>query len=214
VKRCAFSFLLRDARRYAPYRENLKTVGLKALFLVRRIFLEEGARLARRGRIPGPEDVFFLEIAELDRAVASAVATEDLRPVVAARRAERQRQLALEPPPRPSVREKAVLAGVPVSGGRARGRARVLRSIEDAARLEPGDVLVARAVNAAWTPCFGLVSAVVAEVGGVLSHGAIMAREYGLPCVFGVVGATGTIRDGEGLQVDGDLGTVTVEPDR
>ena len=103
------------------------------------------------------------------------------------------------------------LAGVPVSQGRVTGRARVLRSLEDAPRLHKGDVIVARVVNAGWTPLFVLAGGIVAEMGGALSHGAIVAREYGIPAVFGVSGATARIRDGEVVTVDADHGLVRVE---
>jgi pyruvate,water dikinase len=84
--------------------------------------------------------------------------------------------------------------------------------MEDAGRLEQGDVTVSRIVNAGWTPMFHLASGIVAEVGGVLSHAAIVAREYGIPAVFGAAGAS-RIPDGARVCVDGDLGIVTiVEP--
>ena len=102
-----------------------------------------------------------------------------------------------------------LLEGVGASAGKVTGTARVLRSPDDAARLGPGEIIVARVVNAGWTPLFHLAGGVVAEVGGALSHAAIVAREYGLPAVFGAAGAT-RIPDGATLCVDGDLGIVTV----
>src|SRR5205814_1643381 len=107
--------------------------------------------------------------------------------------------------------EGGALRGVAASQGRARGTARVLRSLDEAARVRPGDVIVARVVNAAWTPLFVLAGGIVAEMGGILSHGAIMAREYGIPCVFGVAGATARIKDGDTVVVDAHAGTVTIE---
>jgi phosphohistidine swiveling domain-containing protein len=222
VRRLAFRALLREARRYAPYRENLKDAGLRALHRVRAAFLEAGARLAARGRLDRPEDVFFLEVAEVESTLLFPNA-DDLRPRVAARKAEREADLLRPPPrvvvevpgfpPRPLASVEAgagLVEGVGVSGGRATGRARILRGPEEAARLGPGDIIVARVVNAGWTPLFHLAGGVVAEVGGVLSHAAIVAREYGLPAVFGAAGAT-RIEDGARIVVDGDLGIVTVE---
>lgn len=221
LRRAAFRALLREARRYAPYRENLKDSALRALHLVRRVFLEVGRRLAVRGLIARPEDVFFLEVDEAEAALGRAGG--DLRARVAARRAERAAHQAQDPPryvievpgspPRPvhvPSRVGHLVEGVGVSGGRVTARARVLRGMEDAALVEPGDIVVARVINAGWTPLFHLVGGIVAEVGGVLSHAAIVAREYGIPAVFGAAGAT-RITPGARVTVDGDLGIVTVE---
>ena len=86
-----------------------------------------------------------------------------------------------------------------------------MRSLDDAPRLHQGEILVARVVNAGWTPLFVLAGGIVAEMGGALSHGAIVAREYGIPAVFGVTGATARIRDGDSIVVDADRGLVLVE---
>lgn len=225
LRRAAFETLLREARRYAPYRENLKDSALRALHLVRRAFLEAGRRLAIRGVIAREDDVFFLEVAEVEAALEQGRLAQAAPLVarVATRRAEREALRGKEPPtyvievpgeaPRPvhvPRRVGALVEGVGASGGRVTARARVLRGMEDAARLEPGDIIVARIVNAGWTPLFHLAAGIVAEVGGVLSHAAIVSREYGIPAVFGAAGAT-RIPDGARITVDGDLGIVTVE---
>ena len=231
ARRAAFRLLLREARRYAPYRENLKDRALRALHLLRRVFLEAGERLARRGVLGAPEEVFFLEVGEVEEALLGRGAA-DLRARVTARRAERAAQLAAGAPPRHVIEVPGapprplhqvgtlgggLLEGVGVSGGKVSGVARVLGGTHDAARLGPGEIVVARVVNAGWTPLFHLAGGVVAEVGGVLSHAAIVAREYGLPAVFGAEGAT-RIPDGARITVDGDLGIVTIDearaPDR
>lgn len=102
------------------------------------------------------------------------------------------------------------MLGTGVSSGRARGTARVIRHPDEGARLQPGDILVAPSTDPGWTPLFLRASAVVMEVGGYLSHGAIVAREYGLPAVVNVAGAVTTIQDGQTLEVDGDAGEVIV----
>ena len=106
-----------------------------------------------------------------------------------------------------------MLTGLPASGGVARGVARVLSSLDDADHLGPADVLVAENTDPGWTPLFSLASAVVLEAGGLLAHGPIVAREYGLPCVVGIAGVTHTIPEGATVVVDGGAGTVTVESD-
>ena len=88
------------------------------------------------------------------------------------------------------------------------GRVRVILSPQEATSLQPGDILVTRATDPGWTPVFALISGVVLEIGGQLSHGAIVAREYGLPAVVNVAGATRRIADGEKITVDGSTGVV------
>jgi pyruvate,water dikinase len=101
------------------------------------------------------------------------------------------------------------IVGSPISPGRARGTARVLHQ-PDEKSLAKGDILVARATDPGWTPLFASASAVVLEVGGVLQHGALVAREYGLPCVAGIPNVTSLIQDGSQIEVDGDNGIVRI----
>jgi phosphohistidine swiveling domain-containing protein len=102
------------------------------------------------------------------------------------------------------------LAGVPASAGRASGPARVIHHPDEGYRLQPGDVLVAPSTDPGWTPLFLRASAIVMEVGGYVSHGAIVAREYGIPAVVNIPGVLTRVRDGQVLQVDGDVGRVTL----
>jgi pyruvate,water dikinase len=102
------------------------------------------------------------------------------------------------------------VTGTPGSPGRASGPARVVHGPDDFGRVQPGDVLVCRFTEPAWTALFGVVAAVVTETGGVLSHAAIVAREYGIPPVLAVPGAKTALRDGETVTVDGSAGRVTV----
>ncbi|GAA0366601.1 hypothetical protein GCM10009530_15520 [Microbispora corallina] len=104
---------------------------------------------------------------------------------------------------------RALVTGVPSSPGRARGPARVVRSVGEFARVRPGDVLVCRTTDPAWTPLFRLAAAVVTESGGVLSHAAIVAREFGIPAVVGAHEAMSSVTDGAPVTVDGTVGTVT-----
>jgi pyruvate,water dikinase len=90
----------------------------------------------------------------------------------------------------------------------ARGPARVLASLNEAGRFKPGDVLVTRTTMPPWTPLFAVAAAVITETGGILSHAAVTAREYGLPAVLCVQNATRLIRDGQAVEVDGSKGTI------
>lgn len=103
----------------------------------------------------------------------------------------------------------ALVRGVPSSPGQARGPARLVWSVDDFSRVRPGDVLVCRTTDPAWTPLFRLAAAVVTETGGLLSHAAIVAREYRIPAIVGAAGALSRLTDGADVAVDGTRGTVT-----
>jgi pyruvate,water dikinase len=103
-----------------------------------------------------------------------------------------------------------VIKGVAASPGMASGVARVLHGPEDFGQMKPGDVLVAPITTPAWTPLFAMASAIVTDIGGPLSHGSIVAREYGIPAVLGTGVATRRIQDGQTVTVDGSAGTVTL----
>ncbi len=102
------------------------------------------------------------------------------------------------------------LRGMPGSAGKITGPARVVRTLAEAGKLRPGDVLVASATLPSWTPYFAIASAVVTNTGGMLCHAAVVAREYGIPAVVGTRSATETLHDGQLVEVDGDAGTVRV----
>jgi len=110
-----------------------------------------------------------------------------------------------------SSRDPKVLMGTGASKGVATGTAKVVRQLSESDKLEPGDILVCQMTMPAWTPLFSTVRAVVADSGGVLSHCAIVAREYGIPCVVGTIVGTQRIRDGQRLTVDGAKGIVRTE---
>jgi pyruvate,water dikinase len=103
-----------------------------------------------------------------------------------------------------------VVTGLAGSSGKARGTARILLSIAEADKLRPGDVLIAETTAPPWTPLFATAAAVVSDSGGILSHCAVVAREYGIPAVVGTGLATRAIRDGQIVEVDGDAGVVRV----
>jgi len=192
----------------------------------RRIALATGERLTARGLLPTRDDVFWLTIDELrELATKSAADPQATRELVAARAREHRALAATTPPdafvlaegeslaagssgPAIAHDESATLAGVSACGGRVTGRATVLRDVTEAVRLARGDILVTRQTDPGWAPVFFLITGLVIERGGMLSHGAIIAREFGIPCVVAVRGATQLIPDGATITVDGDHGNV------
>ncbi len=211
--------LAAQAARSAHLREMSKSVLVKVLGVTRLIALEAGRRLTADGLLAEAADVFHLSWVDLESFLAGRPTTADFRTLVADRKALRAEHLRQEPPdvilgdtpvrrnPVP-VLGGAALAGLGVASGRACGPARIIRHPSEGTRLQPGDVLVAPSTDPAWTPLFLRASAIVMEVGGYLSHGAIVAREYGLPAVVNVAGALSAIADGEMITVDGDAGKV------
>jgi phosphohistidine swiveling domain-containing protein len=179
---------------------------------LRRILLAVGERLASQRVIAERDEVFFLEIDELDGLLAGRVTADAPRTSIAARkilhaRFERAPAGAQQAPLDPGTH---VLQGTGACGGRYRGTAAVLEDAQQAAGLSPGTLLVTRQTDPGWAAVFFVVRGLVVERGGMLSHGAIIAREYGIPAVVGVPGAMELIRNGDDVEVDGDHGTVKI----
>jgi pyruvate,water dikinase len=226
--RPTFRWYLGRAQRFIRLRDNGQHYVVKLLLPLRRLIAELGTRWSARGWLDGAEDVFFLVREELESAVAhggEGAPGLDLRALASARRSNydywcaRAAPDALDaaglPVPSPGARDPAAAApegsflqGIAASPGVVTGTARVLHSATDAARLGPGDILVTRATDPGWTPLFSRISGVVVEIGGLLSHSAIVAREYGIPAVVNVAGATRSIKDGETIRLDGGTGRV------
>ena len=191
---------------------------------IRRVLLACGAALAEAGALEGAPDVFHLRIDELRAAMRGG---GDLRALVAERVAELERFAEVDPPfdinppppddsgdgaasaPAPEP-DPDLLRGTAASAGVARGRARVVRSLDDTDALQPGEVLIAPTTGQAWTPLFATAGALVTESGNLLSHSAVVAREYALPAVVALRDATRLVPDGALVEVDGAAGTVRV----
>ncbi|MBS1911487.1 MAG: hypothetical protein JST22_05840 [Bacteroidetes bacterium] len=211
-------------------------IDYRCLYCLRRVVLEFGRRFAASGVCERNDDPFFLTIDEL-RETAEKLPVIDRRELIARRRAEMQRfasirppravgRLPLMPPPEadpvartivrffgPSSAEQkdtSYIRGTAGSTGVYRGTARVIRNLADASRLAPGEILVTETTAAPWTPLFATAGAVVTNTGGVLSHCALVAREYRIPAVVGTVSATERIADGAQIEVDGNTGRVTL----
>ena len=211
--------LLADARAGIAFREDSHFHGTRAMPVLRRVVLEAGRRLAAAGVLRAADDVLHLRMEELehlgDPTTLAPADAERIRDVVRARSARRA-ELAGVPLISPSVlftdrapRGDALVTGIPASGGRATGPVRVIRDAAEFGLLRSGDVLVCPYTNPAWTPLFQRASAVVVDTGGIGSHAAIVAREYGIPAVMATVTGTGELADGQVVTVDGGTGQVT-----
>jgi pyruvate,water dikinase len=236
LKRWAFRVALGWGQSLAEVREDaLAEIGL-GYPLIRERLHELGRRFADAGVIRAADDIYFLEKSEIDDCVAhleGGAASRDLSDQVEARRAFLKKVAQVTPPPMIPVKKRVMgvktdvfvaasedtqtgnlLKGVPTSGGRVTAPACVLRGPEDFDQMKPGGVLVAGTTTPAWTPLFAMASAVVTDIGGPLSHGSIVAREYGIPAVMGTGVATRRIQTGQIITVDGSAGTVTLSGDQ
>jgi pyruvate,water dikinase len=212
------SFCLRRTRQLAGLRELPKFYIVMVLAEMHRQLTEVGAELVSNGTIDAAGDVFFLDFEELRVGLRGA----DLKGIVAGRRRLYDVELRRRRVPRlllsdgtdveaaamPQPAAGDRLTGTPASAGTAAGKVRVIMD-PVGAHLEPGEILVAPSTDPGWTPLFMTAGALVMEMGGVISHGAVVAREYGIPAVVGVADATTRLRDGQSITVDGAAGTVT-----
>jgi pyruvate,water dikinase len=209
---------------YMPLREAPKHYAMVAIERMRLAALELGRRLAERGLITAREDVFFLEWSEV-RALARGERLEEEAPALVLRRRARWARHCSERAPDfvrsdgvpveemgPAREPEGVHSGTSVSSGCAEGSVRVLTE-PDPLALAPGEVLVAAFADPGWTPLFPRASAIVMEVGGAMCHAAVVARELGIPAVFGVQKAASLLRTGQRVRVDGDRGIVTLAED-
>ncbi len=208
--------LLPLAQTLVPATENHNLLADQRMYAAsRQRWLRIGEHLQGRGALDDAENVFYLTFDELLETLEGGDA-----PAVTEFEARHASQVAWRSAVPPSSLgavpegidvEPEQLTGLAASGGQYRGVARVASSVEDAQRLEQGEVLICVASSPEWTPLFAIAGAVVTDTGGMLTHCAIVAREYGIPAVVGTRFATRDIVDGAIVTVDGSAGTVTVE---
>lgn len=209
-------------RTFIGYREYPKYGIVSRYFVYKRALMEEAERLVRAGVIPEKDDVFYLTFQELHDVVRSN--RVDDQQLIQRRKDAFRAHHALTPPRvltsdgealtgayRRDDAPAGALIGVPVSAGTVEGRARVILDMAEA-DLEEGDILVTPFTDPSWSPLFVGIAGLVTEVGGLMTHGAVIAREYGLPAVVGVENATRLIRDGQRIRVHGTDGYVELLP--
>ncbi|MGG4554785.1 phosphoenolpyruvate synthase [Paenibacillus humicus] len=206
-------------RIFSGYREYPKYSMVNRYFVYKQALLKEADRLVQAGVIHDKEDIYYLSFEELHEAVR----TSKLDGQIISKRKDEYRFYEKLSPPRVITSDGEIIAGeykrenlpaeaiagLPVSSGMIEGRARVILNMEDA-DLEEGDILVTAFTDPSWTPLFVSIKGLVTEVGGLMTHGAVIAREYGLPAVVGVEHATKLIKDGQRIRVHGTEGYIEI----
>lgn len=227
LKRVGFAYVLRHAREKVRARENLRFERTRLFGRVRAILREIGKRLHADGVLERADDVFYLELGELLAIWDVTGTTSGLGALAKQRRAEFAEFEASEAPPdrfhtrgpvsrylhfentRPQTTESASLTGVGACPGRVTGRARVVLDPRGA-RIEPGEILVARQTDPGWVVLFPAAAGLLVERGSLLSHSAIVSRELRLPCIVSLPGITSSLKTGDLIEMDGSAGTVRI----
>jgi phosphoenolpyruvate synthase/pyruvate phosphate dikinase len=208
-------------RTFIGYREYPKYSIVSRYLVYKQALLEEAERLVQADVLREKEDIFYLTFQELH----DVVRTHEVDDQIISEGKHAFRSYQALTPPRVLTSEGEVIAGayrrddlptgaligLPVSGGTIEGRARVILDMAEA-ELEPGDILVTAYTDPSWSPLFVAIKGLVTEVGGLMTHGAVIAREYGLPAVVGVEHATRLIQDGQPIRVHGTDGYVEILP--
>lgn len=222
IKRCLFNYCLQRAQTGSVLRENFKSEVVRQLMVLRKMLVELGQRLDKRGIIENADDIFFLRFEEI-KPVTQSKADFDIKKTVASRRQEYEKNISVTPPnvvfgkfnpddytPDAVDTNAEILNGLAVSSGVVTGKARVILKADTDEQVLPGEILVAPFTDPGWTPYFIPAAAIVMDIGGMLSHGSIIAREYGIPAVVNVGPATKIIKTGQTIQVDADRGIVRI----
>ncbi|MGE6539349.1 phosphoenolpyruvate synthase [Bacillus luti] len=211
--------MIRNIRNFIGYREYPKYGMINRYFIYKQALLKEAEQLMQRGVIHEVDDIYYLTFEELHKVVRTNKLDYEL---IHKQKNDYKLYEKLTPPrvmtsdgeiitgkyKRENLPSEAIV-GLPVSSGVIEGRARVILNMEDAA-LEEGDILVTAFTDPGWTPLFVSIKGLVTEVGGLMTHGAVIAREYGLPAVVGVENATKLIKDGQRIRIHGTEGYIEV----
>jgi pyruvate,water dikinase len=221
VKARIVKAMIHAFRELGGLRETPKFFVVRLLSIYRYALLAEGKKLVTRGVLTAADDVMFLHTWELHDLAAGL--TRDWKALITERRAVYARELRRRRIPRIMLTDgtayydaparagdgKNTLSGSPVSAGVVEGNVRVVLD-PHGAQLQPGEIMVCPATDPAWTPLFLAAGGLVTEVGGMMTHGSVVAREYGIPAVVGVSGATFRLKTGQRVRVDGSTGVIEV----
>ena len=211
--------MIERVRTFAGYREYPKYAMVSRYFVYKQALMEEAERLVQARLLREKEDIFYLRFQELQEVLRTTQVDEQL---IRERKDAFESYRALTPPRVLTSEGEGIngayrrndfpvgaLVGLPVSAGTVEGRARVILDMAEAV-LEPGDILITAYTDPSWTPLFVAIGGLVTEVGGLMTHGAVIAREYGLAAVVGVERATQRIRNGQRIRVHGTDGYVEI----
>lgn len=218
IKSTILKLLIPATRRAVARREASKAYSIKMVSIIRKSYHILADRLVRSGYLDDPDQVFFLTHEEIGELIRS----KDPKWRIKANRRREQFQetdkLQFDevchgiPEPieeEPDIRiMEGQIAGTPVSSGIVEARVRIIHSVEDADRLLEGEIMIASFTDIGWTPYFSIISGLITEIGSPLSHGAVVAREYGIPAIVGVKGAKKFLKTGDLVRLNGDLGIV------
>lgn len=220
-RRIFFIYLLKKAEFFSTQRENLKQAFVKAHSELKKHLLDIGKELQKQNIIDNANDILFITNAGIRNLVFNKIGVESIKELIKKRKEKREQYSGEKHPAQIkqvgdvwipiAVNDKQSsfhLSGIGCSGGTAEGRVNIILSAEDFTQMEKGDILVTRFTNPGWTPLFVLASGIVTEIGGALSHGAIIAREYGIPMIAAVQGATGSLKTGDRILVNGNTGEI------
>lgn len=219
IKKRIFRIILRYAQTYLIFRENQRFYLDHIISRQRRIFMEYGRRLSDRGMISRPDDIFFLSKEEVFSMAKGELS--GMMPAISARRADFDRYRDIIPPKflkgkvefdDTIVQKGNVLkvTGTSASPGVASGPVRVVESIDEIHTVRSGEILVTSNTDPGWTPVFSQLAGLITETGGILSHGAVVSREYGIPAVTAVKGAKQIFKTGQRITIDGNDGVIFI----
>ena len=223
IRKFVLRFILWQTGKFSTERENLKQDFIRLHSELKKHLLRIGDFLEQKNIIAEKDDILFLKLEEIEALILNSLQKESLQDVVAARKQERERYCETEHPkqlrqwgndfyPMETGRDEdgKRLTGTGCSAGIAEGKVNIISEAESYQSFGKGEILVAKSVNPGWTPLFVLAGAVVTEIGGALSHGAIIAREYGIPMVTAVPGITEKLKSGMRVRVNGYTGEVLI----
>lgn len=215
-----FYKMLEKSRWYLTHREKMREFSTRVYYVVRLMTLELGKRLFQRQNVSDEKDVFFFTVKELLEVNIEKSISDDLKEKINFRKLMYLGLRDLTAPNEFGGKLKQIsdselegnqLKGVPCSSGTYTGIAHVATTLEEAAHVKEGEILITKFTDPGWTPTLGRVNAVITEVGGILSHAAVISREYGIPAVLNVTNVTKKIKTGQKITVDGDNGVITIE---
>lgn len=217
-----FEKILQKTQQYIVTRENLKTTWMKGLSAMRVLYIAIAENMVKEGILKSKEDIFYLKVTEVSDIIAGNLRKRQFEDRIEERRKEKLECEHLEvpevivgkPPPieelKYTVEPKEQLEGAGCSYGIVTGKARVVLDPRECSEFKEGEILVAPITDPGWSPLFVTAGGLVMELGGALSHGVIIAREYGIPAVVGVKDATKVIKTGQVITIDGDKGVVYI----